>query len=206
MSACNFEVRIYICIQSVCQKEFSHAREALEVPVQGLRSRLSSPSCGVPIRKGREGNPEGTRKSPKAPNLRTDLQRALNQTIRSGGQQKTVSKAAAGIERLVDQWAKGDRHARRDLILLCDKLGIDLTDREALEAALEDALSAEDEALLTDFVRRHGGQYPIRADAAPSLPATDHLDSAAGDPKLLSAPVESSTSPQQVQPKEKTHD
>jgi hypothetical protein len=154
------------------------------------------------------GNPEGKRKSPKAPNLRTDLQRALNQTIRSGRQQKTVSKGAAGIEHLVDQWAKGDRHARRDLILLCDRLGVDLTDREALEAALEDALSAEDEALLTDFVRRHGGQYPVRADPAPSLPATDQdsLDSAADDPKLLSAPVESSTSPQQVQPKEKSHD
>jgi hypothetical protein len=165
------------------------------------------PPAAFQFPKGVSGNPEGKRKNPKAPNLRTDLQRALNQTIRSGRQQKTVSKAAAGIERLVDQWAKGDRHARRDLILLCDKLGIDLTDREALEAALEDALSAEDEALLTDFVRRHGGQYPIRADAAPSLPATDHLDSAADDPKkLLSAPVESSTSPQQVQPSVKSHD
>jgi hypothetical protein len=164
------------------------------------------PPAAFRFPKGVSGNPEGTRKSPKAPNLRTDLQRALNQTIRSGRQQKTVSKAAAGIERLVDQWAKGDRHARRDLILLCDKLGVDLTDREALEAALEDVLSAEDEALLTEFVRRHGGQYPIRADAAPSLPATGHLDSAADHPKLLSAPVESSTSPQQVQPKEKSHD
>ena len=162
------------------------------------------PPAAFQFPKGISGNPEGKRKRPKAPNLGTDLQRALNQTIRSGG----LSKGAAGIEHLVDQWAKGDRHARRDLILLCDKLGVDLTDRVALEAALEDALSAEDEALLTDFVRRHGGQYPVRADAAPSLPATDqdNLDSAVDHPKLLTAPVESSTSSQQVQPNEKSHD
>ena len=160
------------------------------------------------FQKGISGNPEGKRKRLKAPNLGTDLQRALNQTIRSGRQQKTLSKGAAGIEHLVDQWAKGDRYARRDLIVLCEKLGLDLTDREVLQGALDDALSAQDEAILVDFVRRHGGQYPARADAAPSLPATDqdNLDSAVDHPKLLTAPVESSTSPQQVRPSVKSHD
>jgi hypothetical protein len=162
------------------------------------------PPTAFKFPKGVSGNPEGKRKRPKAPNLRTDLQRALNQTIRSGRQQKTLSRGAAGIEHLVDQWAKGDRHARRDLILLCDRLGVDLADREVLEGALEDALSAEDEALLADFVRRHGGQYPVRADD-PGLPAKEQnlLAPPADDPKLLAARPDNSP-PQRT--KEKYHD
>ena len=75
-----------------------------------------------------------------------------------------------------------------------------------LEGALEDALSAEDEALLADFVKRHGGQYPVRADAVPGLPAKDQnlLSPPADDRKLLMARPENSTSPQMVQPKEKS--
>jgi hypothetical protein len=64
------------------------------------------------------------------------LQGALNETatIRIGTRQKTLSKGAAGIEHLVDQFAKDDRNARRDLIPLCDRLGVDLTDRDAFKA------------------------------------------------------------------------
>jgi hypothetical protein len=147
--------------------------------------------------KGTSGNPEGKRKRPRAPNLRTDLQRALNKTIRGGNQHKTLSKGAAGIEHLVDQWAKGDRHARRDLIVLCEKLGIDLADRQALESALEDALSAEDEALLANFVKRHGGEYPARAETVPGLPAKDQnlLTPPADDRKLLTARRENLAGP-----------
>jgi hypothetical protein len=168
------------------------------------------PPAASRFQKGISGNPIGKAKKTKAPNLKTQLQTALNKTvtIRVGNRQKTVSKGAAGIEQLIDQWAKGDRHARRDLILICEKLEIDLTDREALQSALEDAVSAEDEALLADFVKRHGGQYPVRADAAASLPAKGEnlLNPPAVDPKLLTARPENSTSPQEVQPKEKSHD
>ena len=121
------------------------------------------------FRKGQSGNPSGKRKrASNAPDLKAQLERALNRavTIRSGKLQKTYTKGAAGIEQLVDQFAKGDRNARRDLILLCEKLGVDLTNREALQSALEDAQSAEDEALLADFVKRHGGQYPPGATSS----------------------------------------
>ncbi len=168
------------------------------------------PPAASRFRKGVSVNPEGKRRRPSAPNLKTQLQAALNETvtIRTGKRQKTVSKGVAGIEHLVGQWAKGDRNARRDLIALCDKFGVDLTDREALQGALEDALSAEDEALLADFVRRHGGQYPLRADAVPSLPAKHEnlLGPPADDPKLLTARSENSTNSQMTQPKEKSHD
>lgn len=112
-------------------------------------------------------------------------------TIRSGKQQKTYTKGAAGIEQLVEQFAKGDRNSRRDLILLCEKLGVDLTNREALQSTLEDALSAKDEALLADFVGRHGGQYPPGADTIRSLPAEDAnlLSPPNKAVKLLAAPA-----------------
>jgi Family of unknown function (DUF5681) len=123
------------------------------------------------FKRGQSGNPTGKRKTPSnLPDLKAQLERELNKavTIRSGKRVKTLTKAAAGIEQLVDQFAKGDRNARRDLFFLSEKLGVALTNRVALEGALQDALSAEDEALLADFVKRHGGQYPIGADMVPS--------------------------------------
>jgi len=125
------------------------------------------------FKKGRSGNPTGKRKRPsKSLDLRAQLERELNKKIktRNGKQVRILTKGAAGIEKLVDQFAKGDRNARRDLIPLCDKFGVHLTNREAIETALEDALSAKDEALLADFVKRHGGQYPARAKTVLSVP------------------------------------
>jgi hypothetical protein len=168
------------------------------------------PPAASRFQKGVSGNPFGKAKRTKAPNLKTRLQTALNKavTIRIGNRQKTLSKGAAGIEQLVNQFAKGDRNARRDLILICEKLEIDLTDREALQSALEDALSAEDEALLADLVKRHGGQYPVRADAVPSLPAKDEklLGPRPDDPKLLTARPDDSNTPQMVHLKERSND
>jgi uncharacterized protein DUF5681 len=117
--------------------------------------------------KGQSGNPSGGRRKPKAPNLKAQLENELNKTVkvRSGRRLKQLSKAAAGIEQLVDQFAAGNRNARRDLIALCEKLGVPLMNRDALENALTEALSAEDEAALADFVDRHGGRYPARTDA-----------------------------------------
>ncbi len=148
--------------------------------------------------KGTSGNPKGKQKTLSvAPDLRVLLERALNAKIK-GERDKMVTKAAAGIDQLVDQFAKGDPRARRDLILLGEKLGVDLTNRKTLEGALEDALSAEDEALLADFVRRHGGQYPLRTDGVAGVVARDAnlLGPPIDDPKLLSAPPENSTDPQ----------
>ena len=81
-------------------------------------------------------------------------------TLRQGEHQKIITKAAAGIEHLVDQFAKGDRHARRDLLALAEKLGVDLVagQGDALEQTVAAALSAKDEALLADYVERHALQ------------------------------------------------
>jgi hypothetical protein len=140
-------------------------------PSKSYEVGYGRPPKNFRFKKGRSGNPAGKRKKPsKPPDIKALLERELNKavTVRNGKQVKILTKAAAGIEQLVDQFAKGDRNARRDLIPLCEKLGVALTNRDALKTALEDALSPEDEALLADFVKRHGGQYPSRADIVPS--------------------------------------
>jgi hypothetical protein len=163
--------------------------------------------------RGRAANPRGINKKTApstAPNFRARLEDELKKPIKiqKGKQKLTVTQEAAGIGELVRQFAKGEHRALRNLILLFDKLGIDLTNREALQGAIEDALSAEDEAILADFVKRHGGQYPPGADAVRSLPAEDAnlLNPPTDDPKLLTARPENSNESQMVQPKEKSHE
>jgi Family of unknown function (DUF5681) len=150
------------------------------------------------FKQGRSGNPTGKRKKPSnTPDLKAQLESELNKavTIRSGRRLKTLTKAAAGIKQLVDQFAKGDRNARRDLLLLSDKLGLALTNRVALEGALQDALSAEDEALLADFVKRHSGRYPCPADMVrcPPNQGSNLLSPPEQEARLLTAPPGNST-------------
>jgi hypothetical protein len=127
------------------------------------------------FKQGQSGNPKGAkRKSPSIlPDLKALFERALSKTVklRQGEKERMVTMAAAGMEQLVNQFAKGDRHARRDLMVLADKLGIDLAAGQS--KAIEAALTANDEALLADYVQRHGGRRDhcgddIDADAAPS--------------------------------------
>ena len=86
-------------------------------------------------------------------------------TLRQGEQEKIITKAAAGIEQLVNQFAKGDRHARRDLLALAERFEVDLVAGRgaALEQTVAAALSANDEALLADYVRRHPSSPSVRS-------------------------------------------
>jgi Family of unknown function (DUF5681) len=113
-------------------------------------------------KKGQSGNPTGIKRSAKS--ARLDLKQMLNEalnepvTLRSGKREAITTKAAAGIAQLVTQFAEGDRHARRDLIALATKLGIDLTAGQtgAIGEAVATLMSASDEAIINDFLRRHG--------------------------------------------------
>jgi Family of unknown function (DUF5681) len=103
---------------------------------------------------GQSGNPKGARRKPKsiAPDLKALFERALSGkvTLRQGEQEKIITKAAAGIEQMVNQFAKGDRHARRDVLTLAARLGVDLvqqtqniryeTTEEAREALAKEGL------------------------------------------------------------------
>jgi Family of unknown function (DUF5681) len=133
-------------------------------PGEEYRVGPGRPPREFQFKPGQSGNPEGARrKAPSiAPDLKTVLERALSKkvTLRQGEKERIVTMATAGIEQLVTQFAKGDRHARRDLMDLARKLGVDLTaaQSKAIERAIETDLTADDEALLADYLQRHGGR------------------------------------------------
>jgi hypothetical protein len=131
---------------------------------------------------GRSGNPRGAKRKPKsmAPDLKAALERALNKTVKlkQGEQERIVTMAVAGIEQLVAQFAKGDRHARRDLIALADKLGVDLMAGQ--HQAIDEALSANHEAILLTYVQR---QYDRVVTPAPVFAPPDLLDDDPQDQK-----------------------
>jgi Family of unknown function (DUF5681) len=112
--------------------------------------------------KGQSGNPTGEKRKRATivPDLKDMLNKALNEpvTLHSGKRDVTITKAAAGIAQLVTQFAEGDRHARRDLIALAPKLGVDLTAGQAgaIGEGVATLMSASDEAIINDFLRRHG--------------------------------------------------
>jgi hypothetical protein len=107
---------------------------------------------------GQSGNPKGKRKGTLLPDLKALLEHALNEKtkFKRDEQQTIMTKAAAGIQKLVNGFAEGDRYARRDLILLADKLGVDLTagQLEVIEQALAPPGTPDDQALVDDYVRR----------------------------------------------------
>jgi Family of unknown function (DUF5681) len=141
---------------------------------------------------GQSGNPKGARRKPGsiAPDLKALFERALNEkvTLRQGEREKLISKADAGIQHLVNQFAKGDRHARRDLFALAERLGVDLVAGHGagLEQTVAAALSANDEALLADYVQRRTIQPnpPGEIDAGndPQVERSDHLSEPARNP------------------------
>src|SRR5262245_27653281 len=136
-------------------------------PNQEYRVGPGRPPKEYQFKPGQSGNPKGARRK-LATDLKALFERALRGkvTLRQG--RKIMTKAAAGIEQLTNQFAKGDRHARRDLIALAERLGIDLVAGQSDPAeTVTAALSANDEALLADYVRRHALQpsHPEELDA-----------------------------------------
>ena len=133
-------------------------------PNEEYRVGPGRPPKEYQFKPGQSGNPKGARRKPRSIvlDLKALFERALSgkATLRQGEHQKIITKAAAGIEHLVDQFAKGDRHARRDLLALAERLGVDLVagQGDALEQTVAAALSAKDEALLADYVKRHALQ------------------------------------------------
>jgi hypothetical protein len=124
---------------------------------------------------GQSGNPKGAKRKPKsmAPDLKAALEQALNKPIKlkQGEKERIVSMAVAGIEQLVAQYVKGDRHARRDLIALADKLGVDLMVGQ--QQAIQDAIAADHEAILRTYVER---QYDKVVTPAPVFAPPELLD------------------------------
>ncbi len=101
-----------------------------------------------------------------APDLKEALEQALNGkvTATKDQQKQILTKASLGIEQLVNQYARGDRYARRDLIDYVERLGVDLA--AGSRKAIEDALTPNHQAILDAYLQRRTGA----ADVAPSAP------------------------------------
>jgi hypothetical protein len=89
--------------------------------------------------------------------VHTVLTEALNQriTIREGGRTRSVTKLDGWILTMVSGALKGDAKAQASLITMMRSLGMI---GEAPEIADEQPLTANDDAVLADFLRRQTPQ------------------------------------------------
>ena len=68
-----------------------------------------------------------------------------------GDKKVLMTRIEIGLEQLLNQFAKGDRYARRDLMEYADKLGIDFLAKH--RQALEEALTPNYQAILDAYLR-----------------------------------------------------
>jgi hypothetical protein len=121
---------------------------------------------------GRSGNPKGRPK--RHCNLRTIVKETLNEpiAIREGERTRNVPQVEALVRTTLNRALKGDPRAVNALMALIRTTGLAGEEPEVAEA---EALTQDDEALLADFLRRHG----LGALGAP--PARDEPTSNGGD-------------------------
>ena len=126
---------------------------------------------------GQSGNPKGAKRKP--PSLLPDLKRLFEQalsekvTLRQGEKERTLTMAEAGIKRLVAQFAKGDRHARRDVFAYAEMLGIDLVSSH--RTAIEEALASHHQAILDAYMARRT-QVTAPSKHSPAFAPPELLD------------------------------
>jgi hypothetical protein len=109
-----------------------------------------------------------------------------------------MTRVEIGLEQLLNQFAKGDRHARRDLMEYADKLDIDFLANH--RQTLEQALTPNHQAILDACLARRSGAgnvaAPPRVLAPPEL-----LDDDAAEPEpTLPSPPKAQTKPEPEPP------
>jgi hypothetical protein len=123
------------------------------------------------------------------PDVRKAFEQAVNKKIPVPPGDKTVlmTRVEIGIEQLLNQFAKGDRYARRDLMEYADKLGIDFLAQH--REALEQALTPNYQAILdASFARRSGAGNVAPAARVMAPPELLDDDAAEPEPTLPSPP------------------
>jgi Family of unknown function (DUF5681) len=135
-------------------------RALAKIPDAKYRVGPGHPPREHQFKPGQSGNPAGARRKSRsiAPDLKAHLQEALNSKINlmQDDKKRIISKAAARIEQVVNAFAEGDRHARRDVLDMARRLNLDLLGGHTQGDAPSPQASspAEDEAILADFLRR----------------------------------------------------
>jgi hypothetical protein len=128
---------------------------------------------------GQSGNPEGAKRKPRSILLdfKPLFDRALNKrvTITNAERKTALTKFEIGMEQLANQFAKGDRHARREVFALADKLGVDLMAEQ--KNALENTVATDHQAILDAYVDRQYDKVVQReAEMAPPELLDDDVD------------------------------
>ena len=144
-------------------------------PDQDYKVGPGHPPLENQFRKGAPSpNPKGRPRKDAtiAPDLKKALEDALNKKVKvkRGEAQVLLSKAVLGIEQLVNQFAKGDRNARRDLMDMAKELGVDLLAGQ--KGKIEDVLSPGHDAILKSYFNRRLNPEkapPQRVIAPPEL-------------------------------------
>jgi len=122
------------------------------------------------------------------PDLKKALEAALNEKVVVTKDKKEIvmTKAALGIQHLVNLYAKGDRYARRDLFQYAAQLGVDLHAKDLIT----EALGIDNQAIVdAAFVRyqQQLSQQPTQADHVKAPPELIDDDVAKPEPNELPA-------------------
>ena len=148
-----------------------------------LRGRLRPASKHTQFKPGNRANPKGRGKGTK--NLKTDLQEEISEkiTIGEGESRMKLSKQRAMVKSMVARAIKGDqRAADRCFELLLKFFGTGEEGQRLVE------LSAEDEAILADFIARSRKENPM-ADRQRMLDAVVRKDFASFVAKVFQTVV-----------------
>jgi hypothetical protein len=82
------------------------------------------------------------------------FEEALNKKfkLKKGDKDVFLTRTALGIDQLLNQFAKGDRHARRDLMDMAEKFGVDLLAGQ--KAKVQEALQPSHQTILNAYLAR----------------------------------------------------
>ncbi len=126
---------------------------------------------------GPSPNPKGRPRKDQSllPDVRKAFEQAINKkvSVPRGDRKVLMTRLEIGFEQLLNQFAKGDRYARRDIMELADKLGIDFLAQH--KGALEAVLTPNHQAILDAYVARRTGADSV-ASAARVLAPPQLLD------------------------------
>jgi Family of unknown function (DUF5681) len=100
-------------------------------------------------------NPKGRPRNNAAltPDVKKLFEGALNRKVQltRDGRQTALAKLEVGFEQLATQFAKGDRHARRDVFTYAAQLGVDFTGKAQ---ALGEALVPNHQEIIDAYLSR----------------------------------------------------
>src|SRR5580704_6293822 len=138
--------------------------EPLESQASGSES---SPAAEYKVGPGRPPSDQRWKKGGPSPNPRgrprkeqsmvPDVRKAFEQAVNKkvlvprGDKKVLMTRVEIGLEQLLNQFAKGDRHARRDLMEYADKLGIDFLAKHRQD--IEEAVTPNHQAILDAFLK-----------------------------------------------------